>query len=410
MDSTETTHLLSPEKQLSVRLLHSFSEAEPHRTAWNDLVARSGADVYQTFEWCSIWWKYYGTKRSLHLLFFYAGEDLVGIVPAFIETLWLGPVWIRAAKLVGADYSLTLCNLPVLPDFVKAVASQSVQYFVGKQRCDVLLFGPLAGSGAHIEDLQAAGLQNPTLVGETEAVGDTCNSIFALPDNFADYLKNLDKKQRSNFKRMIEQSAKAHRVSFDSVGAPETIATEFENFCREHEHQWRADGKLGHFGDWPHAHEFNRELIRAFGSQGKVRFYRILADEKVISSQYCFVHGRTVYWRLPARVRNAEWDRFSLGTMGLVKMIEAAIGEGLNTIEGGRGHYGYKVHHGAHEWPLRTVQFIRRGFGVRARVRLYKAFSSFLDFAYYKVLFVRLAPKIPALQHTLWSFWIRHTL
>lgn len=409
MDSPETNCLPALDKPLTVRVLHSFAEAEPLRSAWNHLATRSGADVYQTFEWCSIWWKYYGKKRKLHILLCYAGEELVGLIPAFIETLWLGPVWVRAAKLVGTDFSLTLCNLPVVPSAIAAVTTQGIEYFLGQHRCDILLFGPLAGAAAHIDEILAVGSQQTNLVCRTESLGKTCNSIFALPDNYADYLKSLDKKQRSNLKRMLDQSSKAHRVTFDTISAAEQIAPEFEKFCQQHESQWQADGKLGHFGDWPDAHEFNRELIRALASQGMVHFYRILADDQVISSQYCFVFGRTVYWRLPARDRNPAWDRFSLGTMGLVKMIEASIAHNANTIEGGRGHYGYKVHHGAREWPLRTVQFTRQGFGVAARVNLFWIFAGLLDLAYYKVLFCRIAPRVPLLKHALWSFWIRRT-
>jgi len=43
------------DKRLSFRALHSFADAESLRPAWNDLVLRCGADVYQTFEWCQIW-------------------------------------------------------------------------------------------------------------------------------------------------------------------------------------------------------------------------------------------------------------------------------------------------------------------------------------------------------------------
>jgi hypothetical protein len=140
-----------------------------------------------------------------------------------------------------------------------------------------------------------------------------------------------------------------------------------------------------------------------------VRFYRILADQQVVSSQFTYVFGHTAYWRLPARVITPEWDRLGLGSMGLVKKIEASICEGLLTVEAGRGHYAYKLEFGGREWPLRTVQFVRRGPGVSARVRFFRAFASMLDLVYYKALFARLAPRMPALQHPLWPVWIRST-
>jgi CelD/BcsL family acetyltransferase involved in cellulose biosynthesis len=400
---------VSPENQQSVRLLHSFADAEPFRSAWNDLVLRSGADVYQTFDWCRLWWQYYGARRQLHLLLCFSGEQLVGLVPAFVETLWLGPVRLRVAKLVGSDYTLHLCNLPVLAEDITSVVSRAIDHFLGRCRCDVLLFGPLSGPAGRIDELLAAGRHESGLVARAEALGNSCNTFFQLSDTFDEYLKAIGKQQRGNLNRTLTQFSKAHTVSFDTVSQPDQLDAEFERFRLLHDAQWRAEGKLGHFGDWPHAGDFNHDLICALGGQGMVRFHRILADDEVVCSQFCFVFGQTNYWRLPARVFAPEWDRLSFGRMGLAKMVEASISEGQHTIEGGRGHYAYKLQMGGVELPLRTVQFMRRGTGVLARVALFRRFASLLNLAYYKVIFVRVAPRFRLLQRPLLPFWIRST-
>ena len=95
--------------------------------------------------------------------------------------------------------------------------------------------------------------------------------------------------------------------------------------------------------------------------------------------------------------------------MGLVRMIEASLSEGLSAVEGGRGHYDYKVQLGAVEWPLRTIQLTRRGIWVAFRVRLFRVCSRLLNLVYYRLLFIRLAPKFPWLRHSLWPVWIRST-
>lgn len=395
------------ENEFTVRVLHSFAEAESFRAPWNDLVFRSGSDVYQTFDWCRLWWEYYGTNRELHLLLCFAGEELVGLIPAFVDNLGARPASLRVAKLVGSDFSLHLCNLPILPDAFQFAVAHAIRYFLGEHRCDVLLFGPLAGPAAHVDELLAIGQREPELVETAEAVGDSCNTYFQLPTDFDQYLKAIGKQQRGNFNRSVTTLGKNHRVVCDVMSTAGSLEAEFATFCELHDAQWRAEGKLGHFGDWPHARDFNRDLIRTLGAQGMVRFHRIFADDKLISSQFSFVFGGTIYWRLPARVSGPEWDKLSLGRMGLAKMIEAALLEGRNTVEGGRGHYAYKLQMGGVELPLRTVQFMRRGFGVSTRVAIFKHFGSLLNLVYYKVVFMRLAPRIPALQRPLWPFWIR---
>ncbi|MDB6169031.1 MAG: glycosyl transferase family protein [Verrucomicrobia bacterium] len=392
---------------VTLRVTASFEAAETLRNQWDDLVVRAGGDVYQTYDWCRIWWKHYGDRRQLHLLLFYSGEELVGIIPAFTEILWLGPVRVKAAKMVGGDSTIHLCNLPVLSSALRPAVSQALDHFLGNQACDVLLFGPLAGTAARLDEILAAGQEKRRLVATTRTSGSEGNTYFHLPASFEDYLKGIGKQQRGNFTRTVTQLSTLHPLAFDAVSDPAKVEAEFEEFRRLHDAQWQSEGKLGHFGDWPGAEAYTRDLVRVLGAKGMVRFHRILANNEVISSQFSFVFRGTSYWRLPARVWGAKWDRSSLGRMGLIKMIAATIEEGSRVIEGGRGHYSYKVQLGGTESPLRTVEFVRRGFGVTVRMRLFRLLARFLDIVYFKVLFVRAARKFPFLRRPLWVVWIR---
>ncbi|MCE9614624.1 MAG: GNAT family N-acetyltransferase [Lentisphaerae bacterium] len=394
---------------LTVRLLNSFEAAESLRLEWDNLVLKSGVDVYQTFDWCRLWWKHYGERRQLHLLTCSNNDGLVGVFPAFTETLWCGPVRISAAKLIGFDFTLQLCNLPVVSEFLPEVMHHAAQYFLGGQRCDVLLLGPLSGPAARIDEIVSTGKREHGLIETSAVIGQSCNTYFHLSGTFEDYLKAIGKQQRGNYNRSLTQLAKSHRVTFDVVTQCHQLADEFEAFRSLHETQWKLEGKLGHFGDWPKSLDFYRDIVQVLGGRQMVSFHRILADDQVVSSQLCYTFGGTVYWRLPARVCGAQWDKLSFGRMGLIKMIEASMIEGRHTIEGGREHYAYKVQLGGREWPLRTVQFVRRGWGVSLRVRCFRCLASLLNLVYYKILFVRVAPRVPMLQRPLWSAWIRCT-
>ena len=96
------------------------------------------------------------------------------------------------------------------------------------------------------------------------------------------------------------------------------LEEEFETFVEQHSAQWMAEGRPGHFGAWPRALEFNRELVRTQGALGRVRFSRILADDKVVSNQYVFAFGDSYFWELPARAMGPKWDRLSLGPAGVI--------------------------------------------------------------------------------------------
>jgi CelD/BcsL family acetyltransferase involved in cellulose biosynthesis len=310
---------------------------------------------------------------------------------------------------VGTDFTLHLCNLSVLSTALRRVISATINHFLGARGCDVLLIGPLSGPSARIDEIAEVARDQHDPVQRVDALGDTCTTYFHLPASFDEYLNSLSKQQRYNFTRKMTHLSKAHKVRCDVVSAPDEVMAEFEAFRELHETQWRREGKLGHFGDWPRGEDFNRQLVRTLGPRGMVRFHRIMADAEVVSSQFSFPFGGTTYWRLPARASATEWDRFSFGWLGLAKLFEASIQEGRCIVEGGRGHYAYKLQLGGREWPLRTLQVVRRGRGVAERLRAFRFFARQLDIAYYKIVFARLAPRMPLLRRRLWPLWIRST-
>ena len=185
------------------------------------------------------------------------------------------------------------------------------------------------------------------------------------------------------------------------------MATEFLRFSDLHRRQWENEGKLGHFGDWPRSEEFNRDLARSHGSLGRFRMYRLLADGEPVSLQYCFVFGGTNYWRLPARIVSDDLDRLSLGQLGLMQMIESCIQEGVTRMEAGQGHYAYKLHLGGREYQLHSLVAVAPRLGVRIRSGLFFALSYTLNLFYYRIWFIRVAPRVKWLRRPLWRVWIR---
>ena len=397
------------DSNISYSIYTSFDEIPELQEEWDSFVGSVKGDIYLTFDWCRLWWQYYGTNRRLQLLLFFSNDKLVGLIPAFVEILWLGAARIQAAKLIGSDFSLQFCNLPISPNALDGVVSQTVRHFLGNQKCDIFIAGPLSGHPDRIERILSIAQKEHNIVGKAESQGNFCATSFELSDNFDQYLNEIGNRQRGNYRRSLKQLSKNHQVRTDTILEHDSLLHEFDQFQSLHEAQWSLEGQLGHFGDWPKASAFNRDLVACFGKKGMVRFFRILAGDQVVSSQFCFLFNNTNYWRLPARACKPEWEKLSLGKMGLIQMIEASIAEKITAIEGGRGHYDYKVQLGGREEPLRTIMFIRRGFWVSLRVRLFRTSASLLHTVYYKIFFVRLASKLPILKRPLWSVWIRST-
>ena len=414
---TETIAIPVPKQglrpaELQCRVFDSFEDAAPLREQWDALVQSCEGELYLSFDWCRIWWRHYGRRRKLRLFVFTEGERLVGLVPMFVERAWIGPIPLRIAKMVGSDFALALFA-PAVQCYAAARAYQRVlAALVREGRCDAVWFGPLPGTAA--------------AVGAADAIRDACqrlpylrvardtefgpHTIFELPDRFEAYVNSLNKRQRQNFRRDSNLLAKSFTITNDVVRDPRDAEAEFDNFKAMHDRQWQAEGRLGHFGDWPGSEAFNRDVVRELAPQGRVRFVRIRADERVVSWQYAFVFGNSCLWRLPARACEGDWERYGLGRVGLIRMIESLIAEGVTRIEAGPGHYDYKLQLGGTELTMRSVLVVSNRAGARLRSWLFRKAADLLHLAYYRIWFLRIAPRLPLPRRPLWPMWIKSRL
>ena len=395
-----------------VQIFDSFDDLEQARPEWDAFVQAAGGDLYLSFDWLRIWWRHYGRNRSLRLFVVRRDRLIVGLVPMFTERVWIGPIHLRLAKMVGCDFALTMFAPPLCPDVAEAIYRYVVEQLTTVERCDAVWFGPLPGTdaGATAAEALRAACRNLRGVRTFRDAERGPHTVFHLPSSFSGFVDSLNKRQRQNYRRDRNLLDKSFEVRTDVCSAPSEALTEFGRFKEMHERQWRADGKLGHFGDWPGSEAFNRELVSALSEQSRLRIMRLWAGGNVVSYQYGFVFGGCCYWRLPARAPETDWNRFGLGRMGLVTMIEALISEGVNRIEAGAGHYDYKVQLGGMEYSMRSILIIKDRFGARLRSRLFCRTAEWLDLLYYRIWFLKLAPRLRLPRRPLWRTWIRSRL
>ena len=134
---------------------------------------------------------------------------------------------------------------------------------------------------------------------------------------------------------------------------------------------------------------------------------RLIADGEVVSYYWCSALNGTFYWHLPARLVGERWDRFSLGRVGLIKMLETASADGATAVEAGTGRYEYKDRLNAVTLPLHSITLCRERWLSRLRVRFTLAYADALDLTYYRIWYQRIAPRVKLPRRPLWRSWIR---
>jgi hypothetical protein len=329
----------------------------------------------------------------------------------FIERPALGPFGLRVGKRVGADHALTLFALPLADHVAEDAYGEILSTLIKTDRCDAVWIGVCPEDDPTMPGLRAATNRLGAVAALARDVEVGPHTAFDLPASFDAYLGKLDRRQRQNYRRRMKQFQEQYRVTSEVVrGPPERAPQLFDEFRVAHRQQWVAENKLGHFGDWPGADAFNRELVETLSRSDRFRMVRLKANDEVVSSQYAFVFGRRCFWRLPARSTREEYDRFGLGVLGLVQLIEVMIDEGVRSIEAGVGHYDYKIHFGAVEMTARSCVVVANRQLSELKFRVYLPVYRALDVLYYKIWFKRAAVRWPFLQRPLWQIWIRSRL
>ena len=348
-----------------------FETTAVTRQEWDDFVLDLRGDIYMTYDWCRIWWRHYGQGRALRLFIFRESGRLVGLAPMFVERVRLGPVRLKFGKRVGADHALSIFSLPIAAEFVENVYLHVLSSFIIAERCDAVWIGFSPGDDPTLSGLRGAVSAQSERISMVRDASVGPHTVFSLPATFDAYLNGLDKRQRQNYRRQLKQLKGAFNVQSEVVSDPTRALKTFGDFQAAHARQWAAEGKLGHFGDWPGAVEFNSELIACLSKTGRFRMVCLRVDGAVVSYQYAFVYGRRCYWRLPARSPDPEFDRFGLGVLGLVQLIEIMIGEGVRAIEAGVGRYEYKLRFGGEEMNVHSCVILANRGSTLARYKLF---------------------------------------
>jgi CelD/BcsL family acetyltransferase involved in cellulose biosynthesis len=403
------TVTMSPPLSATVRLetFSSFDQARSLEAEWDDLVARLNGSLYATFTWCEVWWRHYGTRRELRVIAVRDGDELVGVLPFFIDRMLTPLGRARVAKLVGSDSTVALVQPPVHDAVAATAFAMAIKQLFMDDRADMVSVGPCPEDGIHAGAAREAAAELADVAQIARDRQSGLYTVFDMPDGFEGYMRGLSKNARHGYRRNVNKLNKTFRFEIDVVRDQPMLDREFEAFMEMHQAQWNSNNKLGHFGDWPGSREFSRDLVRALARSDRVRLIRLLADDQVVCYHWCINVNGTYHWRLLGRLNGEQWDQFGLGRVSQLKMMELASAEGATMIEAGTGRYDYKERLNAQTLPLRSIALCSKGPLPRLRAQFTLACGDALNYAYYRVFYLRVAPRAPLLRRSLWRSWIR---
>jgi len=160
--------------KLDLKVVTSTAGLDALRSKWSDLHLRTGASVFQSYEWQRTWWAHFGenvTSRSLHIVVLEAEGEVVAIAPFVVEAIPIAPMLgLRRLVFLGtgmSDYLDLLVRTGLEAACCARIAAHLAQQGVS---FDMLLLSDIPDRSATrsplFEALCAHGFEGRTLVVE----------------------------------------------------------------------------------------------------------------------------------------------------------------------------------------------------------------------------------------------------
>ncbi|MFC1635875.1 GNAT family N-acetyltransferase [Planctomycetota bacterium] len=391
---------------LKLGVYRSFDQLQMFCEPWDRLALSAGSEIFLTYDWCRIWWKYYGKNRELIVLIFQNENDLVGIIPLFYETIWLGPMPVKAVRLVGSDHTLSHFSLLLLSDYIKEVV-KGLSDFLRKEKWDILHLGPIAGLYEHHDEFREALKQS--FYGSCSVLKEDggVQTYYKLARTWEEQFAGLKKQERKRIRRSYKKIDSEGLTLTSELASIGNLNEKFREFVHTHQRFWQHLGKAGHFGDWPDSYEFHREGARAQLKHNRLRLIEIRLSDNCYAYKYGYRFGKRHFEVLPGRSQSKSLSHINLGRITFAEEAKNAIQDGVQYIDSMRGRYEYKLRLGGELFRISNIYVVPKRISVEVRVRAFRALARLLNLCYYRIWRLKIAPRLPLKPRPLWRIWIR---
>ncbi len=393
--------------EIHVDVFDNFDELAPIQQEWDNFVESVGAEIFLTYDWCRVWWKYYGKNRSLRIFVFRYEGALVGIIPLFLEKIWLGPISVRVVKIVGSDFTIAQFSLPIHNKHIKEVIQKFYELVSSEHNWDIIHIGPIAGLYAtcgELKDTFSEFFGNSNYV---SIANKSVQTYFELSSSWDEQVSKLRKKEREKFRRNYRK-IKSGNLSLSSCFSTEKDFEDvFRDFVEMHQYHWQKLDRGGHFCDWPDAICFHREVAEAQLKHNRLRLFKVSLCNLPVGYQYGYKFGDKYFSLLGARSDDSNLSQFSLGKILFAEQSKHAIAENAQYIDSMQGRYEHKLRFGGQLFPVKSIYIYPVRLGMLLRLFIFRALARLLDVCYYKIWFCRIAPILPFKRKALWKIWIR---
>ncbi len=339
--------------QISIEKANGEDVFASLQAEWRQLFAAGKcSSPFLSWEWLSVWHKWFGAGRTPFILKAYRENRLIGLLPlCWQEKKVLGMRFNRLGFIGetqgGADY----LDLIAKPEDKAEILSAIFDFLKKENDFDVLCLENLASDSATVGFLQNFTKRQLRYTGLTSAICPQIN----LSEGWEAVLKQS--KRNSNFKRRLKQLEKMPDFEFRSITSPDEAQAAFERFFHLHQRRWLNNGGSELSGH-PRLVSFQRDLIPMLAQTGLLRFDEIWVEGECRASIYGLDDGQTFFYYNSGY--DLDWSNKSVGLVLIGLSVKNAIARGNSLYDFLRGDETYKFDWANQKAELVTAKLSRK--------------------------------------------------
>jgi hypothetical protein len=392
---------------ITLQKFRDFEEAESIRLEWDQFVEMQTADIFLSYDWCRIWWKYYGKKREPLLFVFWNDAKICGILPMFRERIRLGPLSVNIVRLMCTDYSPVTVSLAVRTEFLNEVILQLLEELRKINTLDILYFGALCGRYPDTDILTTILKNHLGQDYRIETRESDVQTYFCVEPDLEKQLSTMNKNNRKMMRRIYKLIQERGLDLHSTVATIETLPDMFDGLVKTHQAQWNEIGMPGHFIVWPMAIQYHREMAEAQARNGRLRLMEIWLSEVPIGYLYMYKFGDTYLDFISGRFHFQDENKITFHRTSFGEVLKLANTENVQWIDAMRGSYEYKEQLGGKILPVKNlIVYLSKG-GHNVKIHIIVLTIWLLNILYFKIWRRRIMPRIGIRNRHFLDLWVR---
>ena len=341
--------------KIKIEVIDNNADFDALEPAWRALEAQSLThSIFRIWDWQRSWWQHYGYLGELRVLLAWDNDNLVGILPLYIQRQGLKRILrnIGTGGDTSPDYLDPLLAPHRSDDIAEALAGFAIS---GVSGWNLLNVSDISLGSTFARMLEQNCRAHCVLLETGEPMYITHGQ---LPSSWEGYLAQLSQNRRSILRRTRRRIDAMPEAVIEAVQRGPELDAILDRLAILHIRRWK--GRAAHFAfSSPRYIAFHRDIIRRFSAEDRLRFHVLRIGGEIAGVYYGYRYRNRSY----AFQSGFEPSLASLspGVALIAHAIEHAIQEGCSDFDMLRGDYDHKKRWFSAYRTTVTTQACRRG-------------------------------------------------